>query len=162
MDHICFILDETVWINYGFSPFNYSDVFSRTNWHFKQHNSRYSIGSIHIVTGNPTSDSCSDAEDEAHPVSSSPRQRPPMTYGVFDLCFPALNYLHRCHKILTSIHQMPSCPTFRGSQSIKLGARECYQEGEMSPQRCVYRVSSIVLHNSHKDIMQTDIPYDQL
>ncbi|XP_054753435.2 brefeldin A-inhibited guanine nucleotide-exchange protein 3-like isoform X2 [Lytechinus pictus] len=66
---------------------------------------------------------------------SSPRQRPPMTYGVFDLCFPALNYLHRCHKILASIHQMPSCPMFRGAHSIRLVARESFPPGELSPQR---------------------------
>eukprot|EP00057_Strongylocentrotus_purpuratus_P014165 XP_011668639.1 PREDICTED: brefeldin A-inhibited guanine nucleotide-exchange protein 3 [Strongylocentrotus purpuratus] len=66
---------------------------------------------------------------------SSPQQRPPMTYGVFDLCFPALNYLHRCHKILASIHQMPSCPMFRGAHSIRLVARESFPAGELSPQR---------------------------
>ncbi|XP_072178180.1 brefeldin A-inhibited guanine nucleotide-exchange protein 3-like [Diadema setosum] len=77
----------------------------------------------------------SESEEVPGSKPTSPRQRPPMTYGVFDLCFPALNYLHRCHKILASIHQMPSCPIFRGSQSIRLGARDSFPVGELSPQR---------------------------
>ncbi|XP_077863151.1 brefeldin A-inhibited guanine nucleotide-exchange protein 3-like [Saccoglossus kowalevskii] len=32
-----------------------------------------------------------------------------------DLCLPALDYLHRCHKILASIYTMPACPMFHGA-----------------------------------------------
>ena len=52
---------------------------------------------------------------------------------MLDLCFPALNYLHRCHKILASIYTMPACPIFRGAQSIKLGSREGVADVPMTP-----------------------------
>ncbi|XP_071957051.1 brefeldin A-inhibited guanine nucleotide-exchange protein 3-like [Antedon mediterranea] len=45
------------------------------------------------------------------------------TLQAVDLCLPALDYLHRCHKILSSIYNMPTSPSFRGSQSIKMSTK---------------------------------------
>ncbi|XP_033096909.1 brefeldin A-inhibited guanine nucleotide-exchange protein 3-like isoform X2 [Anneissia japonica] len=45
------------------------------------------------------------------------------TLQAVDLCLPSLDYLHRCHKILSSIYNMPTSPSFRGSQSIKMSTK---------------------------------------
>ncbi|XP_071818615.1 brefeldin A-inhibited guanine nucleotide-exchange protein 3-like isoform X3 [Apostichopus japonicus] len=77
---------------------------------------------------------CDEASSDSPPptfASNGPFPTPPPSPGdrsarqvSFDMCLPALNYLHRCHKILATIYSMPAHPLFRGSQSIKLGASE--------------------------------------
>ncbi|XP_077977427.1 brefeldin A-inhibited guanine nucleotide-exchange protein 3-like [Glandiceps talaboti] len=52
-----------------------------------------------------------------------------------DLCLPALDYLHRCHKILASIYSMPVCPVFHGAQSIQLNTALLTAELDISPGR---------------------------
>ena len=56
----------------------------------------------------PDTDDSSDADS----VSTGGPDKPHMA----DLCFPALNYLHRCHKILASIYTMPALPMFQVSK----------------------------------------------
>ncbi|XP_033635429.1 brefeldin A-inhibited guanine nucleotide-exchange protein 3-like isoform X2 [Asterias rubens] len=75
---------------------------------------------------------CTNTSDNLSPSSSDPPS-PESHAKTLDLCFPALNYLHRCHKILASIYTMPACPIFRGAQSIKLGAQEVVPDDPLTP-----------------------------
>ncbi|XP_022089861.1 brefeldin A-inhibited guanine nucleotide-exchange protein 3-like isoform X3 [Acanthaster planci] len=73
--------------------------------------------------------SSSQTSTPSSSLAASPERQP----KTLDLCFPALNYLHRCHKILASIYTMPACPIFRGAQSIKLGSPEGPPDNPATP-----------------------------
>ncbi|CAH1227063.1 ARFGEF3 [Branchiostoma lanceolatum] len=73
--------------------------------------------------GDRDSDSDSDDEDDTDSDFEQVEAPPPdqeETRERGDLCLPALEYLHRCHKTLASMYTMPSCPVFKGANHINI------------------------------------------
>ncbi|XP_078698608.1 brefeldin A-inhibited guanine nucleotide-exchange protein 3-like isoform X1 [Branchiostoma floridae x Branchiostoma belcheri] len=80
---------------------------------------------LKFIRGPGDRDRDSDSDDEDDPDSdfeqieaAPPDQEETRERG--DLCLPALEYLHRCHKTLASMYSMPSCPVFKGAHHINI------------------------------------------
>ena len=70
-----------------------------------------------------------ETEDSSDADSVSTGDR----FQIVDLCFPALNYLHRCHKILASIYTMPALPIFQVSPKEKKTHIRCIVDLRNAP-----------------------------
>ncbi|XP_035687404.1 brefeldin A-inhibited guanine nucleotide-exchange protein 3-like isoform X3 [Branchiostoma floridae] len=73
-----------------------------------------------VREGDSDSDDDDDTDSDFEQVEAPPPPDQEESRERGDLCLPALEYLHRCHKTLASMYTMPSCPVFKGANHINI------------------------------------------